>query len=69
MLRIILLSLLGLYLIVIGAWAAAAAPVALLLAGLAAVVGLVPGSVWLLLGVIAWLALKNRPAHAPKAAV
>jgi hypothetical protein len=63
MLRIILITLLGGYLIAIGVWPAALAPVSLAFAGLAAILGAVPGPAWLLLGGIAWL--KNRPAPAP----
>lgn len=66
MLRIILIALLAAYLITVGLWPAAAAPVSLLLAGLAAIVGLVPGPVWLLTAGIAWA--KNRPAPIPAAA-
>jgi uncharacterized membrane protein YiaA len=62
MFRIILLALLGLYLIAVGVWPAAAAPVAAALAGIAVIVGLIPGPAWLGLGVIAWL--RNRRAVA-----
>ncbi|MEV5347173.1 hypothetical protein [Streptomyces achromogenes] len=62
MLRIILLALLGLYLIAVGVWPAAAAPVAAALTGLAVLFGLIPGPAWLGLGVIAWL--RNRKAVA-----
>ncbi|MFI9244172.1 hypothetical protein ACIGXF_16640 [Streptomyces sp. NPDC053086] len=60
LLRILAVALLGLYLIAIGAWPAALAPVSLAFAGLAAILGAVPGPAWLLAGVIAWL--KHRPA-------
>jgi hypothetical protein len=63
MLRIILIALLGLYLIAVGLWPAAAAPVSLLIAGLAVVISLIPTPVWLLTAGIAWL--RNRPAHVP----
>jgi hypothetical protein len=66
MFRYILLALLGLYLIAVGIWPAAAAPVSLLFAGLAVLVGLIPGPVWLLAIGAAWLALKHQPA--PKTA-
>jgi hypothetical protein len=66
MLRIILIVLLGLYLIVVGLWPAAAAPVSLLLAGLAAIVSLVPGPVWLLGAGVALV--KNQPTPARSAA-
>lgn len=64
MLRYILWSLIAAYLISVGLWPAAAAPVSLALAGLAALVGLVPGYVWLLAGGIAWLR-HRRPAPMP----
>lgn len=60
MLRILLIALLGLYLIAVGVWPAALAPVSLAFAGLAAILGVVPGPAWLLLAGIAWL--KHRPA-------
>lgn len=60
MLRILLIALLGLYLIAVGIWPAALAPVSLAFVGLAAILGAVPGPAWLLLGGIAWL--KHRPA-------
>ncbi|MEU4154773.1 hypothetical protein [Streptomyces antimycoticus] len=62
MLRIIAVALLGLYLIAIGLWPPAAAPIAAALTGAAVLIGLIPGPAWLLLGGIAWL--KNRPAPA-----
>lgn len=62
MLRIIAVALLGLYLIAIGLWPPAAAPVAAALTGAAVLVGLVPGPVWLGLGAIAWH--RNRKAVA-----
>jgi hypothetical protein len=65
MLRIILIALLGAYLITVGLWPPAAAPVSLLLAGLAAILALVPGPVWLLVAGIAWS--KNRPVPATAA--
>jgi hypothetical protein len=65
MLRIILIVLLGLYLIVVGLWPAAAAPVSLLVAGLVVVFGLIPTPVWLLTAGIAWA--RNRPAPVPAA--
>jgi hypothetical protein len=66
MFRYILLALLGLYLIAVGIWPAAAAPVSLLFAGLAVLVGLIPGPVWLLAIGAAWLGLKHQSA--PKTA-
>lgn len=62
LLRIIATAFLGLYLMAIGLWPPAAAPVAAALTGLAVVVGLIPGPAWLGLGAIAWL--KHRPAPA-----
>ncbi|NED31066.1 hypothetical protein [Streptomyces sp. SID8499] len=61
MLRIILLTALALYLITVGLWPPTAAPVSLLLTGLAAVVGLVPGPVWLLTAGVAWLKHQRTP--------
>ncbi|CUW31758.1 hypothetical protein [Streptomyces reticuli] len=60
MFRIIAIALLGVYLIAVGVWPPAAAPIAAALTGAAVIVGLVPGPAWLGLGVIAWL--RNRPA-------
>jgi hypothetical protein len=60
MIRMLLIVLLGAYLIAIGLWPPAAAPVAAALTGAAVILGLVPGPVWLGLGAIAWL--KRRPA-------
>ncbi|MYR84066.1 hypothetical protein GTY41_03680 [Streptomyces sp. SID685] len=51
----LLFALFGLYLITVGLFPAALAPVNLVFAGLAAVLGAVPGSAWLLAGGIAWL--------------
>lgn len=62
MLRIILIAVVGLYLIAIGIWPAAAAPISAAVTGLAVVVSLIPGPAWLGLGAIAWL--KHRPAPA-----
>lgn len=59
MLRLVLTALLGLYLIAIGIWPPALAPVSLAFAGLAAILGAVPGPAWVLLGGIAWL--KRQP--------
>ena len=62
MLRILLLVALTLYLIAIGLWPPAAAPIGAAVTGLAVIVGLIPGQAWLGLGVIAWH--RNRPAPA-----
>ncbi|MEU3826475.1 hypothetical protein AB0F36_14320 [Streptomyces sp. NPDC029080] len=59
-LRIIAIAFLGVYLMAIGLWPPAAAPIATALTGAAVLVGLIPGPAWLGLGVIAWL--RNRPA-------
>jgi hypothetical protein len=67
MLRYIAWALAALYLLTVGLWPAALAPVTLALAGLAAVIAVVPGPVWLLAAVIAWL--KNRPANPATAKV
>ena len=48
------------YLLVVGVWSSAAAPVALVAAGLAVIVGLVPGPVLVLAAVAAYL--RHRPA-------
>ncbi|MBL3664496.1 hypothetical protein JL475_00350 [Streptomyces sp. M2CJ-2] len=60
MFRYIAWALLALYLLVVGLAPAALAPVTLALAGLAAVIAAIPGPVWLLAGIAAWL--KHRPA-------
>jgi hypothetical protein len=57
--RIIRWSLLAAFLILVGLWPAAAAPIGLALAGLGHLLALIPGPVLLLAGVIAWL--KHRP--------
>lgn len=63
MFRIIRWPLLALFLIVVGAWPAAATPVTLAGAGAVVILAAIPGPALLLLVVIAWL--KHRPA--PKA--
>jgi hypothetical protein len=65
MFRMLLIVLLGVYLVAVGLWPSAAAPVAAALTGAAVILGLIPGPVWLGLGAIAWL--KRRPAPAPTA--
>ncbi|MFJ8594850.1 hypothetical protein [Streptomyces sp. NPDC093598] len=62
--RVLLWSLLATYLIVIGLWASAAAPIVLALAGTATVLAAVPGSVWALAVGIAWLARRPAPVRA-----
>ncbi|MFG2352606.1 hypothetical protein [Streptomyces sp. NPDC048521] len=60
LLRVIAIALLGVYLIAIGLWPPAAAPIAAALAGAAVIAGLIPGPIWLGLG---YLALrKAQPA-------
>lgn len=65
MIRIIRWSLLAAYLIVVGLWPAAAAPVALLAAGLAVIAAAIPAPVWLLATGAALLAAhQQQPAPA-----
>ncbi|MGW1160385.1 hypothetical protein ACWD48_19635 [Streptomyces sp. NPDC002519] len=54
MLRTALWSLLAAYLIAVGIWHSAAAPVSLVFAGLAVLIGLVPAYVWALAAVAIW---------------
>jgi len=65
MLRYIAWALAALYLLVVGLAPAALAPVTLAFAGLAALIAVVPGPVWIAAAVIAWL--KHRPAPAKAA--
>jgi hypothetical protein len=67
MLRYILWSILAAYLIAVGLFPAALAPVHLAAAGAAALIAAVPAPLLVLAGVAVWL--KYRPASAPKAAV
>ncbi|MFD5294760.1 hypothetical protein ACFWJU_06090 [Streptomyces mutabilis] len=60
MIRIIAWVLLALYLLTVGLWPAALAPVNATFAGFGAILGAVPTSAWLLAAAIAWL--KHRPA-------
>jgi len=53
MLRILLIAVSGLYLMAVGIWPAAAAPVSLLMSGAAVLLGLIPKLVWLVGGVAA----------------
>ncbi|EFE65798.1 predicted protein [Streptomyces viridosporus ATCC 14672] len=62
MLRYTAWALLALYLLTVGLWPAALAPVTLTLAGLGAVIATIPPSVLLLAAVVAWL--KHRPTPA-----
>jgi hypothetical protein len=66
MFRIIAWLLLAFYLLVVGVWPSAAAPVALAFDGLGAVIAAIPGPVLLLAAVIAWL--KHRPTPKPATA-
>ena len=59
--RFILWSLLAAFLIVVGLWPAAVAPIALAFTGAAVVLGKIPGVVLAAVGVIAYL--KHRPAR------
>ncbi|MDH3037900.1 hypothetical protein ABZ742_04075 [Streptomyces albogriseolus] len=61
MIRIVLWVLAALYLLLVGLWPAAAAPIGLVAAGAAVVVGLIPGPVLALGAAAAWL--KYRAAH------
>lgn len=62
--RALLWSLLVTFLIVVGLWPAALAPVTLAAAGAAAVLATIPGPVWLAAAVIACLRHKPAPAKA-----
>ena len=62
--RILRWLLLAAFLIVVGMWPTALAPVTLALAGAGAILATVPASVWLAVGVIAWLKHKPSPAKA-----
>jgi len=65
MFRIVAWSLLAAFLIAVGLWPAAAAPVALAFGGLAVIVGKIPGVVLIGLAAIAYLRYKPaRPATA-----
>jgi hypothetical protein len=63
MIRIIAWVLLALYLLAVGLWPPAIAPVTVTFAGFGAILGAVPGSAWLLAAVIAWL--RHRPTPQP----
>ncbi|MFD5910256.1 hypothetical protein ACFWHL_16215 [Streptomyces massasporeus] len=53
--RVLLWSLLAVFLIVVGLWPAAAAPIGLAATGAAVIVGLIPGQLLALAAVAAWL--------------
>ncbi|MEU2566602.1 hypothetical protein [Streptomyces althioticus] len=63
MIRIALWVLAALYLLLVGLWPAALAPVALTLSGGATLIAAVPGVVWVAAAVIAWL--KHKPTPTP----
>lgn len=62
MIRKLRWPLLALFLMIVGAWPAAAAPIALAAAGLGVVIAVIPGPALLAIGCIAWL--RHRPAPA-----
>lgn len=66
--RYILWSILATYLLVVGLWPAAAAPVVLASTGAAVVVGKIPGVVLVGIAAITWLSHRNRPTSAPATA-
>lgn len=62
MLRLILWSLLAIFLLVVGAWPAAAAPVALAATGAVALIAAIPAPVLAAVALIAWLKHNPTPA-------
>ncbi|MEV5414731.1 hypothetical protein [Streptomyces albogriseolus] len=62
MIRIVLWVLAALYLLLVGLWPAALAPVALTLTGGATLIAAIPASVWVAAVAIAWLKRKPTPA-------
>jgi hypothetical protein len=68
MLRKLLIVALALYLIVVGLWPAAAEPVSLMFAGLAAIGALVPGYIWALAAGAAWLRYRRPVVIQPATA-
>lgn len=62
MIRKLRWPLLALFLMIVGAWPAAAAPIALAAAGLGVVIAVIPGPALLAIVGIAWL--RHRPAPA-----
>lgn len=66
MFRFIAWAMAALYLLTVGLWPAALAPVTLTFAGLGAALAAIPGPVIALAAVAAWL--KHRPAPAKTAA-
>jgi hypothetical protein len=67
MIRIVLWVLAALYLLLVGLWPPALAPVALTLTGATTLIAAVPGAVWVAAGAIAWLKRKPTPAPAKTA--
>ncbi|MFF5609278.1 hypothetical protein ACFY65_23305 [Streptomyces cellulosae] len=67
MIRIVLWVLAALYLLLVGLWPPALAPVALTLTGGATLIAAVPGVVWVAAGAIAWLKHKPTPAKTARA--
>lgn len=55
---------LALFLIVVGLWPAAAAPISLAATGAAVIITAIPGPVFLAVAVIAWLKHRPTPKHA-----
>jgi hypothetical protein len=66
MFRVVAWMLLALFLLIVGAWPAAAAPVSLAFTGAGVVLGVIPGPVALLAVLVAWL--RHRPTPAPAGA-
>ncbi|MFZ4150498.1 hypothetical protein [Streptomyces pseudogriseolus] len=67
MIRIVLWVLAALYLLLVGLWPPALAPVALALSGATTLIAAVPGVVWVAAVVIAWLKRKPTPTPAKTA--
>jgi hypothetical protein len=60
--RVIAATVVGLYLLIVGLWPAALAPVSLILGGATAVIAAVPGPLQLAAIGIAWAKYRNRAA-------
>ncbi|NUS09591.1 MAG: hypothetical protein HOV97_44330 [Nonomuraea sp.] len=63
MFRVVAWTFLALFLLLVGAWPAAAAPVSLAFAGAGVIASKIPGVVLLGAGVVAWR--RHRPTPAP----
>jgi hypothetical protein len=61
MFRFILWALLAAFLLLVGAWPAAATPIGLAFGGLATILGLIPGPVLALAAAVAYLARRSAP--------